>query len=87
MIEKEWKEEGLESEPWRRINNNLKDCQKALELWHKKTFKKVDDEIRDLKQELHGLINGGQSLRNLEEVEIIQGKIDSLWKQEELYWQ
>lgn len=70
----------FKSEPWSKINNNLKNCHRALQCWHKKTLRKADDEIRDLKQKLHGLVNGGQTLTSLEEAKIIQGKIDHLWK-------
>lgn len=87
VIDKEWSADANDSDPWETIKKKLQNCQKALQCWHKKTFRKADDAIREKKNTLQSLLNGNQSMHDLDEAKRIQKDIDGLWKQDELFWQ
>lgn len=90
VIDKEWNEATngeIEADPWNKISKKLQNCQKALQCWHKKTFRKAEDAIREKKNLLQVLHNGNQPVNDLEEAKRIQKEIDCLWKQKELFWQ
>lgn len=79
VVEKEWMG-GIESEgSWDQIRCNLKASQKALQGWHRRTFKKADDEIVRLKRELQSLIDQEEQLRDATVIRQIQKQIDDLW--------
>lgn len=86
VVEKEWKEGSEDSESWDKMRAKLKASQRALQGWHKKTFKKADEEIIRLKRELQILLDQGEKLRHGERIRLLQKKIDELWAQEEMYW-
>lgn len=54
--------------------------------WHKVTFKNATVEISKLKIKLQNILNNRNSSAYWEEVKRIRGEIDSLWKQEKMYW-
>lgn len=73
-------------EPWAIFRKKLKASQRALQSWHKKTFRNAEEEIHNLKNQLQILMNQAGPLGKVEEMRGIQRRIDKLWHQEELYW-
>lgn len=61
-------------------------CQSELAKWHKKVFKRADEEIFRLKQRLSVLVNQNDQMQSWEEVKSIKRRIAELWQQEEKYW-
>lgn len=86
VMENEWRDREDPDDPWGSVRKNLKACQKTLQSWQKKTFKKVDDEIYKLKSELQRLIDQDGQVNGAEPIRRIQKQIDDLWRQEEMYW-
>lgn len=50
VVEKEWGDQSIEGEPWQNFSNNLKASKRALQRWHRNTFRRADGEICKLKQ-------------------------------------
>lgn len=86
IIQEGWQKEGNEEDPWLYMRQKAINCQKALQNWHKQTFRGTKEEIMKLKQQLNILINQESSLTDWSEFKRLQERIDTLWKQEELYW-
>lgn len=86
VVENGWKGIQEREEPWGNIKSKLKACQRDLQVSHKRTFRKADDEIHRLKNQMQLLLNQDGPLENIVEISQIKKKIDDLWHQEELYW-
>lgn len=86
VIENGWR--GVEDleEPWGNIKSKMKAYQRDLQEWHKRRFRRADDEIHRLKSQMQRLLNQEENLENFAEIRRIKKRIDELWQQEELYW-
>lgn len=60
-------------------------CQKNLPAWHRRTFKRADEEVVSLEKKLDFLTAKDSSYMNWEEIKTIQKEIDKVWEREEKY--
>lgn len=81
-----WVSDNQEENEWDSLKSKFKNCKKALMSWHNSTFKNAAVEISKLKVKLQVLLNAGSNSTDWEAVRLIRKEIDSLWKQEEMYW-
>lgn len=71
---------------WNSFLDKAKSCQRGLVKWHKKEFRRADEQILKLKQRLSVLINQSHQHQNWEDIRTIKVRIAELWKQEEKFW-
>lgn len=64
----------------------MKNCNRTLQEWHRKTFKNAEVEIRRLKLVIEDRMRGDNNNVNWTEIKNLQGEIDKLWKQGEIFW-
>lgn len=86
VVERSWGGVMEEAEPWQTVKKKLEATQKALQYWHKNTFRKADDEICRLKQRLNILIDREGDALNTTKIRRIQKEMDELWHHEECCW-
>lgn len=86
VIRKGWVGLTEEDNPWKKYIERANSCKRELQRWHKKQFKRADEEIYKLKERLKGILNNDQHSAHWSEVQDIQNKIKELWKREEIYW-
>lgn len=72
IVEKEWGDQSNGEEPWENISRNLQASKKALQSWHRKTFRRADEEIGKLKQNLQTLLNQDRNVHIDEDIRRIQ---------------
>lgn len=75
-----------ENNMWETLIDNTKRCQKNLQTWHKKTFKRADEELLRLKRKLNELSAKKSSDIDWDEIRRTQMEIDEIWKREEKFW-
>lgn len=85
-IQEGWKSGEQNMDPWENILTKSKACKRNLQRWHRKTFRRADEEIRRLKQRLNWLLNLQSTQIDWNEIGELKKKIAELWKQEEIYW-
>lgn len=71
---------------WESLRTKSKACQRGLVKWHKKEFKRADDEIFKLKQRLSVLVNQDDQFCKWDDMQDIKKRIADLWLQEEKFW-
>lgn len=86
VVKDGWLKSTVPNDPWKNLTGKIKDCKRTLQQWQNLTFRRADEQIKELKEELkrrQDLVNHWQMD---EESKRIQDEIKSLWRQEELYW-
>lgn len=86
VIKQGWGGDVTGLDNWETLISKVKNCKETLQLWHKRTFKNANIEIRRLKQNAQARLDQASSEIDWAEVKNLQGRIDGLWKQEEIYW-
>lgn len=85
-IREGWGNSQSKDDLWETLFDKTRSYQNELLKWNKKTFKRVDEEIFNLKKRLNDLLDVNSSQPNWEEIKHVKLKIAQLWKQEETFW-
>ncbi|KAJ1387569.1 Endonuclease/exonuclease/phosphatase superfamily [Sesbania bispinosa] len=88
VIQDGWTDLSEEPLGWGRYLKKTKNCKSALQRWHNKTFRRADYHIFNLNEELQQLLNADtvEFGSNWERIQDLRNQIDSLRRQEGLYW-
>lgn len=86
VIQQGWDGVLNSDDAWNSFLDKAKSCQRGLVKWHKKEFRRADEQILKLKQRLSVLINQSHQHQNWEDIRTIKVRIAELWKQEEKFW-
>lgn len=86
IIKQGWSLGEEQDDKWEDFIRRTKGCQKNLQEWHKRTFKRADNDIFKLKMQLAEMTSGNTDQVDWAEVKKIQRTIDELWRREEKYW-
>lgn len=84
MIKEEWLKVDERADPWISLSKKIKACKCSLQMWHKRVFKRADEESIKLKRTLNHLLN--QEGADVKSIKGVQVRIKELWKQEDLFW-
>lgn len=68
IIEEGWQSSSQEDSPWVSLLDKTKACKKSLHEWHRRTFKRANEEIWRLKGKLNWLLNQNQANTDWDEV-------------------
>lgn len=86
IIKQGWVNEAEREDEWEDFISRTKGCKKNLQEWHKRTFKRADNEIFRLKKRLADLTSGNSLDVDWAAVKRAQSEIDELWNREEKFW-
>ncbi|KAJ1403557.1 hypothetical protein SESBI_27265, partial [Sesbania bispinosa] len=88
VIQDGWTDLSEEPLGWGGYLKRTKNCKSALQRWHNKTFRRADYQIFNLNEELQQLLNVDtvEFGSNWERIQDLRNQIDSLRRQEGLYW-
>lgn len=86
IVRKGWELDVEMENGWENVLARVKKCKANLQNWHKRTFKRADEEIYKFQWQLSALTS--QSSENIDrgEVKSLQKRIDEVWEREEKFW-
>lgn len=85
IVKEGWHNPTIEGDVWRNLLVKSKRCKRHLQTWNHRTFRPANEEIKNMKRQLNGVLNQNASDINWTEVVNLKNKIADLWKQEEIY--
>lgn len=78
VIQEGWGQAENDDDPWGNVQGKFDACKRALQVWQKKTFRRADLEILNLKEKLKEMQNQDDRLTKGEEIKRIQEDIKRL---------